>query len=588
MPGAAGGRVGPFRLLDQLGRGGTGTVYRAVHDDGSQYAVKVLREDLSDDAVAAERFEREALAQSALRHPGVVCAQPVLVDGAVRAIAMDLVDGPDLRRYLLERPTLPPALACLVGGQIAEGLAAAHAAGIVHRDLKPENVLLEVTGPSIRARVCDFGVAWTAYSASLTRTSRLVGTPDYLAPELALSGQVTAAADVYALGVLLFEAVVGWRPFRGDNPLAVLHRHHTAPRRQPPGIPDALWRVLRPALDPDPEQRPSADALAGQLKRLTGELSGLPAVAAAPPCPLLDGPAEPSAHILTMADLPKHQKRVSGAHRHVLGAAAALVAALALGGLAVAASGPTSGPGAVGPADTVQRAGVLPAPLTTTGTAAPPASPSAAAPSPVAAATVTPVPSSPASPNVAPSRAESKSAVRSEQPRPQPPAPVKADAPSQPRPRSVSVPTKTPSPTMTPARPAPAPSVRATRPEQPAPVDCAADVRQVGSTLHLGPADRSLPRLAALTVMRSVSCGTYWARVQQLDNAERDTVLRLHLDGGQGDVQQQRASRVQTRFVPGPPRACLTVSAEVLYNWSAAGGSRSAMRVNDRAVCSAA
>lgn len=335
------GRIGGYRLLEQLGRGSTGRVYRAVRTaDGSTHAVKVLREDLLDDATATARFRREAESLLHLDHPAVVRAHEVVAEGDALAIVMNLVNGPDLRRLLRERGPLPPSTACAVGAQVARGLAAAHAAGVVHRDLKPENVLLELREDGILARVSDFGVARLSFGASLTRSSHLVGTPDYMAPEAAAGSAVTPAVDVYALGVLLFEAVVGWRPFRGDSPMAVLNQHGSAGRRQPEGLPDALWPVLRDALAVRPTERPDAGALAVLLADLDTALSGVPA--ADPTTAPEPEPLDVGAGTGTLTRLPRHRlpeaPPVEAPTRRGRLPLAAGLAAVVLGGTAAVAA----------------------------------------------------------------------------------------------------------------------------------------------------------------------------------------------------------------------------------------------------------
>ncbi|WP_197058539.1 serine/threonine-protein kinase [Modestobacter caceresii] len=348
--------LGDFRLLQLLGKGASGRVYRAVHTrDGTIHAVKVLRDDL-DDPTAIVRFEREAQALVGLEHPALVRVERFLVHEDRAAIVMELVHGPNLREHLNERGPLPPAVSCKIAAQVGRGLAAAHAAGVVHRDLKPENVLLEPGEREIRAKVSDFGVARLINAATVTRTKHVVGTPAYMAPECAAGVPVTSAVDVYALGVVLFEMVVGWRPFRGDTLMAVLRQHEAAPRRQPAGIPDPLWAVLDQALAVQPQARPDAAALAGQLEQLSATLAGLPAapVTDPPPPEVITPASQMLTEVARVGEPPPAKKQRSGRRRAAAAGAAALTLA-GSAGLAVLVAH-----GQAGEAATSQRAGSTP------------------------------------------------------------------------------------------------------------------------------------------------------------------------------------------------------------------------------------
>ena len=174
--------------------------------------------------------------------------------------------------------------------QVAEGLSAVHAAGVVHRDLKPENILVDTRDPrALRALVSDFGIAKITHGPSLTRLTSVVGTPEYMAPELAEGHPVTFSADLYSCGIVLYEALAGRTPFGGGHPVAVLRRHLEEPPSRSPGMPDGLWALLETLLAKDPRARgPSASWLAGELAAAARGLQGLPAL------PGADGPRDPS------------------------------------------------------------------------------------------------------------------------------------------------------------------------------------------------------------------------------------------------------------------------------------------------------
>ncbi|APY88024.1 serine/threonine protein kinase [Streptomyces alfalfae] len=271
--------VGSKYLLEEpLGRGATGTVWRARQREtagaeaavpgqpGETVAIKVLKEELANDADVVMRFLRERSVLLRLTHENIVRTRDLVVEGDLLALVMDLVDGPDLHRYLRENGPFTPVAAALLTAQIADALAASHADGVVHRDLKPANVLLKQDGEGMHPMLTDFGIARLADSPGLTRTHEFVGTPAYVAPESAEGRPQTSAVDVYGAGILLYELVTGRPPFSGDSALEVLHQHLSAEPRRPSTVPDPLWTVIERCLDKDPDRRPSAENLARGLR----------------------------------------------------------------------------------------------------------------------------------------------------------------------------------------------------------------------------------------------------------------------------------------------------------------------------------
>ncbi|URM92746.1 protein kinase [Streptomyces sp. MRC013] len=271
--------VGSKYLLEQpLGRGATGTVWRARQREtagaeaavpgqpGETVAIKVLKEELANDADVVMRFLRERSVLLRLTHPNIVRTRDLVVEGDLLALVMDLIDGPDLHRYLRENGPLTPVAAALLTAQIADALAASHADGIVHRDLKPANVLLAERDGRMHPMLTDFGIARLADSPGLTRTHEFVGTPAYVAPESAEGRPQTSAVDVYGAGILLYELVTGRPPFAGGTALEVLHRHLSEEPRRPSTVPAPLWTVIERCLSKDPDRRPSAENLARALR----------------------------------------------------------------------------------------------------------------------------------------------------------------------------------------------------------------------------------------------------------------------------------------------------------------------------------
>ncbi|MFD5371237.1 serine/threonine-protein kinase [Streptomyces sp. NPDC127103] len=271
--------IGSKYLLEEpLGRGATGTVWRARQREtagaeaavpgqpGETVAIKVLKEELANDADIVMRFLRERSVLLRLTHPNIVRTRDLVVEGDVLALVMDLVEGPDLHRYIRDSGPLTPVAAALLTAQIADALAASHADGVVHRDLKPANVLLAEQGGQMHPMLTDFGIARLADSPGLTRTHEFVGTPAYVAPESAEGRPQTSAVDIYGAGILLYELVTGRPPFAGGTALEVLHRHLSEEPRRPSTVPGPLWTVIERCLSKDPERRPSAVNLARGLR----------------------------------------------------------------------------------------------------------------------------------------------------------------------------------------------------------------------------------------------------------------------------------------------------------------------------------
>ncbi|MFJ2263213.1 serine/threonine-protein kinase [Streptomyces sp. NPDC087844] len=271
--------VGSKYLLEEpLGRGATGTVWRASQREtagaeaavagqpGETVAIKVLKEELASDADIVMRFLRERSVLLRLTHPNIVRVRDLVVEGDLLALVMDLIDGPDLHRYLRENGPFSPVAAALLTAQVADALAASHADGVVHRDLKPANVLLQQLNGQMHPMLTDFGIARLADSPGLTRTHEFVGTPAYVAPESAEGRPQTSAVDIYGAGIMLYELVTGRPPFGGGSALEVLHQHLSAEPRRPSTVPDPLWTVIERCLRKNPDERPSAENLARGLR----------------------------------------------------------------------------------------------------------------------------------------------------------------------------------------------------------------------------------------------------------------------------------------------------------------------------------
>ena len=261
-------------MVAPVARGGMAEVWEG-HDEvlSRPVAVKVLQEHLASDGVFLERFRREAVTAARLAHPCVVSMYDTGVDDGTAYIVMELVRGDTLRRLLTERGRLDVGLSVIIARQIADALAEAHHAGLVHRDIKPANILLLDDGwGGVRVKVTDFGIAKASegLGADLTRTGTVLGTPKYLSPEQIRGEEPDARADLYSLGVVLFEMLAGEPPYSGstDMATALAHLNDRIPRlsSRVEGVPPALERLVNDLLAKDPDTRvPSAAALRERL-----------------------------------------------------------------------------------------------------------------------------------------------------------------------------------------------------------------------------------------------------------------------------------------------------------------------------------
>ncbi|GHC72438.1 serine/threonine-protein kinase [Streptomyces cinnamoneus] len=293
--------AGRYRLGELLGRGGMGEVWHG-HDEvlGRQVAVKLMLGDDGDES-APMRFQMEAQTAARLNHPQVVAVYDFGAWEGRFYLVMELVRGPSLAAELSAQGRLPVRRVAALAAQTASGLAAAHQQGVVHRDVKPGNLMVdEATGA---LKIGDFGIARFVdeTSAGLTRAGQIVGTSTYLAPERALGRTAGPESDVYALGCVLYQLLVGRPPFWSDNPTTLLYMHvdsrPESPRLQRGEVPYAFEAFLLRMLAKTPEERPSAQEVADFFSGSSWEDTARPlppaAVrqpAAAPPRPATTPP----------------------------------------------------------------------------------------------------------------------------------------------------------------------------------------------------------------------------------------------------------------------------------------------------------
>jgi serine/threonine-protein kinase len=250
--------VGSYVVRRKLGEGATGYVYHAVREsDGLEVALKLLKRALSADSSYVARFKREARVAADVRDRHLVPVVEFGTDGAIVFMAFEYRDGGSLAELVAAEERLPLRDCCRIAGEIAAGLGALHTHGIVHRDVKPSNVMLDGNGA---AALTDFGLARGHAYTVLTAPGQVLGTLDYLAPEVIQGKEATPASDVYGLGCLVFECVTGRPPFadRGLLEVAVAHMDEAPPdpRELRDSVSDELaWALLR-ALEKSPDQRP--------------------------------------------------------------------------------------------------------------------------------------------------------------------------------------------------------------------------------------------------------------------------------------------------------------------------------------------
>ncbi|MER7516832.1 serine/threonine-protein kinase [Streptomyces sp. NPDC126499] len=272
--------AGRYELIDPIGRGGVGAVWRAWDHRRRRYvAAKVLQQS---DAHTLLRFVRE----QALRidHPHVLAPASWAADDDKVLFTMDLVAGGSLAHVIGDYGALPPRFVCTLLDQLLSGLAAVHAEGVVHRDIKPANILLEVTGTGRpHLRLSDFGISMRKGEPRLTETNYVVGTPGYFAPEQLMGAEPDFTADLFAVGLVGLYLLQGRRP---DSQALVDHFMTYGTPSAPRGISEPLWQVLAGLLQPDPQAR---------FKTATGARKALNAAAELLPEP---GPGEERVEIL--------------------------------------------------------------------------------------------------------------------------------------------------------------------------------------------------------------------------------------------------------------------------------------------------
>ncbi|HET9217821.1 MAG TPA: serine/threonine-protein kinase [Terriglobia bacterium] len=276
-----------YDILQELGRGGMGIVYKAMDRETSEFvALKVLRREVADDKFMMQRFKNELRIARKITHKNVcrIYEFTHVKDGP--CISMEYVEGETVRSLLNRIGAFSVRSSLEMVRQICSGLREAHAQGVVHRDLKPENIMIDREGG---AKIMDFGVARIFTGHSMTTLHAIVGTPSYMAPEQVEGREVDHRADIYALGLIVYEMLTGKEAFRADTPMAVAYKqvHETAepPRKVDPGIPDAVEKLILRCMEKEPERRFQTVT---ELEQALGELGYGRPTPAEPPRPVTD------------------------------------------------------------------------------------------------------------------------------------------------------------------------------------------------------------------------------------------------------------------------------------------------------------
>jgi serine/threonine protein kinase/Tfp pilus assembly protein PilF len=263
--------AGRYQIIEELGRGGMGRVYKAVDTEiNEKIALKLIKPEIAADKKTIERFRNELKFARKIRHKNVCQMYDLSKEEGNYYITMEFVPGDDLKSLIRRMGRLSPGQAITITKQVCEGLTEAHKLGVVHRDLKPQNIMIDQDG---NARIMDFGIARSLEGKGITGAGVMIGTPDYMSPEQIEGKETDQRSDIYSLGVILYEMVTGQAPFEGDTPFTIGVKHKSEAPKDPkelnPQIPDDLSRIILNCLEKDKDNRyQSAGELQSELTTL--------------------------------------------------------------------------------------------------------------------------------------------------------------------------------------------------------------------------------------------------------------------------------------------------------------------------------
>jgi len=268
--------AGRYQIIEELGKGGMGKVYKVLDKDiNEKVALKLLKPEIATDAKTIERFRNELKLARKVSHKNVCRMYDLGKDKGTHYITMEFVPGEDLKSSISRMGPITVGKTIAVAKQICEGLAEAHGLGVVHRDLKPQNIMVDQEG---NARIMDFGIARSVRGKGITGASVMIGTPEYMSPEQVEGKETDQRSDIYSLGVILYEMVTGRVPFEGDTPFTIGVKHKSElpqnPKELNAQLPDDLNRVILRCLEKDKDSRyQSAGEVRSELERIE---KGLP------------------------------------------------------------------------------------------------------------------------------------------------------------------------------------------------------------------------------------------------------------------------------------------------------------------------
>jgi len=249
--------AGRYRIIEELGKGGMGKVYKALDTEiNEKIALKLIKPEIASDPKTIERFRSELKFARKIRHKNVCQMYDLNKEAGAYYITMEYVSGEDLKSFIRRAKRLDVGTAVSVARDVCGGLAEAHRLGVIHRDLKPQNIMIDEEG---NARIMDFGIARSLEAEGITAEGAMIGTPEYMSPEQVDGMETDARSDIYSMGVILYEAVTGRVPFKGNTPISIAVKQKTEtpqePRKINPQVPEALSRLILKCMEKDREMR---------------------------------------------------------------------------------------------------------------------------------------------------------------------------------------------------------------------------------------------------------------------------------------------------------------------------------------------